>query len=263
MSELPFQNDTYTTPPGRERLAHRILLRCRIYYVLKFSQIVLRYWKEAKSGKFDMELWSTAATDVFNVIEQCGGRFHIAGLENLRTTDGPVVFIANHMSTMETLIPPAFIYPHKKPVYVIKEQLLDVPFFGEYLSDCITVTRRSPTEDFKQVMSKGTDMLNQGRSVFVFPQATRTPDLDPSKFNTLGVKLARKAGVPVIPLALKTDFWGTGKLVKDFGPLDPAKTIYFEFGSPLAVNGSGKQEHEQIVNFITSRLARWRAQDAR
>lgn len=191
------------------------------------------------------------------MVEQCGGRFKITGLSNLRATDGPVVFVANHMSAMETLILPAFIYPYKKPIYVIKEQLLKVPFFANYLKECIAVTRKSPAEDFRQVMRRGSEIIAQDRSIIVFPQAMRTVDFNLTGFNTLGIKLARKAGVPVIPIALKTDFWGNGKILKDFGPLALQKTIYIEFGSPIHIQGSGKEAHEQVTSFIKNRLEAW------
>lgn len=238
---------------------HRLLLRSRIYYIARFIAVVLRHLQLARAGAFDHERWNRAAYEVFCIIEECGGRFDIRGLDNLRLTDGPVVIVANHMSTLETLVPPAFIYPYKKPIYVVKEQLFKVPLFGMYLKNCIGVTRKNPAEDFRQVMTRGTEKIHAGNSVIVFPQATRSPTFDPDRFNSLGVKLAKRSGVPVIPLALKTDFWGTGKLIKDFGPLHPGRTIYFEFGAPMEIHGSGKEEHEQIMEFIRGRLARWGA----
>jgi len=254
-----FPHDRYTTPPGREKLLHRILLRSRIYYIMGFAGVVFRYFSQARSGAFDFSLWSQAAYDVFQIVEACGGCFDIRGLEHIRQTEGPVVFVANHMSTLETLVMPAFIYPYKKPVFVIKEQLLQVPFFGAYVRQCIGVSRTSPSEDFKQVMLRGAEKIRNGVSVIVFPQATRSRWFDPEKFNSLGVKLAKRCQVPVIPVALKTDFWGTGKLIKDFGPLHPGRTIYFEFGTPVLVHGTGKNEHEQIMEFIRSRLEQWQA----
>jgi 1-acyl-sn-glycerol-3-phosphate acyltransferase len=252
-----FTRDRYTTPAGREKLLHRLLLRGRLYYILRFVYVVFHYWPVARSGGLDQQAWCRAAFDIFRAIEDCGGRFDITGLDNLKAADGPVVFVANHMSTLETLVPPAFIYPRKKPVYVIKEQLLTVPFFGAYVQECIGVTRKSPSEDFRQVMTRGAEKIGNGYSVIVFPQATRSPCFDPEKFNSLGVKLAKRCRVPVIPIALKTDFWGTGALIKDFGPLHPGRTIHFEFGSPLEIHGSGKEEHEQIMAFIRSRLDDW------
>lgn len=256
-----FSGDRYITPYGKEKLPHRLLFRSRIYYILRFVYVVFHYWPIARHGGLDQKAWSRAAFDIFRAIEDCGGRFHITGLDNLSKTDGPVVFVGNHMSTLETLVPPAFMYPRKKPVYVIKEQLLTVPFFGAYVQQCIGVTRKNPSEDFKQVMTRGGDKIAQGFSIIVFPQATRSPVFDPEKFNSLGVKLAKRCKVPVIPIAFKTDFWGTGKLIKDFGPLDINKTIHIEFGEPLEIHGSGKEEHEQIMEFIKGRLEGWQREE--
>jgi len=260
VKHVPFAADTYTTPPGREKLLHRLLFRCRIYYVLRFLGVVFRYWRIARRD-LDHVTWSQASFDMLKIIEDCGGRFHITGLDNVRKVDGPVVFVGNHMSMLETQVPISVVFPYKKVVYVIKEQLRTVPFFGAYVQKCISVSRTSPAEDLKQVLTQGAEKIAAGLSVVIFPQATRSVEFMPEKFNSLGVKLAKRAGVPVIPLALKTDFWGNGSLIKDFGPLDPDKTIYFEFGEPIEIKGQGRQEHERIMEFIQSRLARWREED--
>jgi 1-acyl-sn-glycerol-3-phosphate acyltransferase len=93
--------------------------------------------------------------------------------------------------------------------------------------------------------------------VVIFPQATRSAEFDPAEFNSLGVKLAARAGVPVIPLALRTDFMGNGRLVKDLGPIDPGKGVYYAFGAPLQVSKTGRETHEAVVKFITTHLKAW------
>jgi len=255
-----FPVTAYTTPPGRERLLHRVLLRSRIYYMSALIKIVLRYRPQTMSGQFDKGTWARAAMDFFDLMESCGGRFDITGLDRPRTVDGPVVFIANHMSTMETMILPALVFPGKNAIFVVKQQLRDLPLFGPYVQDCIAVTRKNPADDFKQVMTLGSEKIARGYSVIIFPQATRSAVLNPEKFNTLGIKLARRAGVPVVPIALKTDFWGTGAIMKDFGPINTGRTIHIAFGEPLSVSGSGKPEHEQVVDFIRQRLTSWGGQ---
>ena len=78
--------------------------------------------------------------------------------------------------------------------------------------------------------------------------------LDPSEFNTIGVKLAKRAGVPVVPIALKTDAWGNGKHLKDFGKIDPSKKVRFVFGRPLLVSEQGGEEHRAIIAFICEKV---------
>jgi 1-acyl-sn-glycerol-3-phosphate acyltransferase len=104
--------------------------------------------------------------------------------------------------------------------------------------------------------------VRDGRSVVVFPQTTRTVVFDPVTFNTIGVKMARRAGVPLVPLALKTDAWANGRRLKDWGRIDPRKPVHFCFGRPLQVSGAGRAEHEQVVRFIQDKLRTWQDQDA-
>jgi 1-acyl-sn-glycerol-3-phosphate acyltransferase len=252
-------DDQYETEPGQEKLLHRLLFRSRIYYIVRFCYIVFHAWATAKSRHFTLDDWVKSSFRVFKSLEDCGGRFHIKGLFNFTRTDSPVVFVGNHMSTLETVVLPYIIAPLKKCLFVVKEQLKHVPFFGilPRSTGCIGVKRENPVEDFKEVMSKGSEMIAKGYSIIIFPQSTRHTTFDPSKFNTLGIKLARKNKVPVVPIALKTNFWGNGKTLKDFGPLDLSKKIYFEFGEPITIHGSGKEEHAQVVSFIKSRLEKW------
>ena len=72
-----------------------------------------------------------------------------------------------------------------------------------------------------------------------------------------GVKLASRAGIPVIPVAVKTDFQSNGKFIKDMGHVYPEKALYFKFGEPVAVEGKGRQAHQQVIEFISENLTAW------
>ncbi|MFA7408747.1 MAG: hypothetical protein WCY83_00815, partial [Bacteroidales bacterium] len=79
------------------------------------------------------------------------------------------------------------------------------------------------------------------------------------EFNSLGVKLAGRAGVPVIPMAIKTDFWLNGRILKDLGPFDMRnRDIRIRFGQPLTITGTGKDENQQIIRFIQTNLEEWK-----
>jgi len=99
--------------------------------------------------------------------------------------------------------------------------------------------------------------LHAGTSIVIFPQTTRTPAFDPGQFNTIGVKLAKKAGAPVVPIALKTDAWGTGTYLKDYGRIAPSRKAHIAFGEPLRIKDRGAEEHQKIIEFIIGKLAEW------
>ena len=100
--------------------------------------------------------------------------------------------------------------------------------------------------------------MSGGISIIVFPQRTRGFHTQVDEhFNSIGVKLARNAGVPVIPLAIRSDAWANGKRVKDIGKIDPSRPVHFSFGNPLTVSGNGREEHEAIIAFINDKLKKW------
>ncbi|MCP4891374.1 MAG: hypothetical protein GY904_32880 [Planctomycetaceae bacterium] len=93
----------------------------------------------------------------------------------------------------------------------------------------------------------------------MFPQTTRSQVFDSSRFNSIGVKLALRAQVPVVPIALITDAWGNGKKLKDFGRIDPQKIVRFAFGEPIRIEGRGNQQQQEIIHFIEAKLNEWRS----
>jgi 1-acyl-sn-glycerol-3-phosphate acyltransferase len=180
-------------------------------------------------------------------------------MENITTSEEPVLFIANHMSTLETMILPGIVSPLRRVTFVVKESLVRHPLFGNVMRsrNPIVVGRTDPRKDLEAVMNGGMELLSTGISLIIFPQKTRSREFIPEEFNSLGVKLAKKAGVKVVPVALKTDFWGNGKIIKELGPIDRHKPIYFKFGEPFVVTGCGKDDNQRIIDFIQSSLKEW------
>lgn len=237
----------------------KMALNSRIYFMLKYISIILRDRKVGLEGKYDKETWAASSYDIFRLIEECGGRFNITGLDNLHECEEPVVFISNHMSTLETMVFPGIIAPVMDVTFIVKKSLVEHRYFGPIMKarEPIIVGRANSREDFKKVMTEGPDLLAKGISIVVFPQSTRKDVFIPLEFNSLGVKLAKKANVKVIPVAIKTDFWGHGKYFKDLGPLRRNKPIYMDFGKPMEISSSEKTEHEKIIEFIYSSLIKW------
>jgi 1-acyl-sn-glycerol-3-phosphate acyltransferase len=258
-----FDSYSYHTPE-KEHLSfrERIFLDNRLYFALKYAAIVLRTRKEAIRKVYDTKAWTDSSFEIFRFIENTGGIFHITGMENITRSTGSVLFISNHMSTLETMILPSIIGPHKELTFVVKESLVKHPLFGDVMRsrNPIVVGRTDPRKDLEAVMNGGVDLLTKGISIVIFPQSTRSLDFKPEEFNSLGVKLAKKACVDVVPVALKTDFWGVGKYIKELGPLDHHKPIYIKFGEPFRVTGNGKEENQKIIDFIQSSLEEWKSE---
>lgn len=163
------------------------------------------------------------------------------------------------MSILETMIFPGIIAPMKDVTFVVKQSLTEYPVFGSVMQSCdpIVVSRSNSREDLINVMTQGQELLSKGTSIVIFPQSTRNVIFKPEEFNSLAVKLAGKAGVPVLPIAIKTDFWSNGKYLKDFGAIHRDKIIHMAFGEPIQIHGKGREEHKTIIDFIANQLSEW------
>jgi 1-acyl-sn-glycerol-3-phosphate acyltransferase len=255
-----FSKDSYDTPPDSRRyIMDRLLFNSRWWFYFLFAGVIIRSSRKARKGVYDDGEWIKSSYEIIRALEGCGGRFVLRGLDNLRKFDEPMVIVGNHMSTLETVALPGIVAPFLPLTFVVKDRLVKGRVFGPVMRsrDPVVVGRTNPREDLKAVMSGGKERLEQGRSLVIFPQSTRTLEFNPEKFNSLGIKLARRAGVKVIPLAVKTDFWGEGKRLKGFGKLARKKPIYMTFGEPIEIKGSGKEEHQHVVEFIRSHLEGW------
>jgi 1-acyl-sn-glycerol-3-phosphate acyltransferase len=251
---------SYQTPPGSSFTAKFLpVWSLSLIYYAKLIATLTRASITARRGILNDVGWAYHSHRVVQIVESVGGKVEISGLKALSQQPGPVVFIANHMSLLETLILAGIALPFTRVTFVIKEELRHYPVIGHFMRalKLIAVSRQNPREDLKRVMLEGSNFIAEGGSIFIFPQATRSVEFNPQAFNTLGVKLAARAGVPVMPVAIKTDFQGNGKLIKDMGPVDPSKTLYFKFGEPMAVEGKGREAHQYVVEFIAENLKAW------
>ncbi len=259
-----FSGDSYSTPENTKLfLLNRLLLGCRFYFYFRNFLVFCQSGHCAKVGKLDAERQIYYSNKNVRLVEGCGGRIEIRGLDNLRAVSGePVVLLGNHMSLLETALFHAIVRPHLDFTWVIKQSLLKVPYFGHIMraTNAIPVGRDNPREDLKAVLGDGKKLLQSGRSIILFPQSTRSEFFDAENFNSIGIKLAKSASVKVVPFALKTDFLGNGKLFRDLGPVRPENTVHFEFGTPFTIEGNGKDDQQKLCNFILHKLQEWNHQ---
>jgi 1-acyl-sn-glycerol-3-phosphate acyltransferase len=258
LAKISYIDDVYATKEQRVSLCARLFPSLTFYP--RLIRIVYRASVLSKQGKYDNTAWCHSSLGIMHALEGVGARMSISGIHHLQALDGPCVIISNHMSMLETMVLPVIVQSVRDVTFVVKQGLLEYPIFCHVMRsrDPIAVTRTNPREDFQAVMDGGKERLQKGISIIIFPQTTRTEQFDPAQFNSIGIKLAQRAQVPVVPLALLTDAWQNGRIFKDFGRIDVSRQVHFAFGPPIDIQDRGPHEHQQVIEFIQGHLEVWR-----
>ena len=207
--------------------------------------------------------WAHFCFETLRASEWCGAKFTAEGWNSRRDYQGPVVYVANHMSTLETVMLPFILLTYGPFNTVAKASLLHLPGLERAAAHMglIPVGRTNPREDLLTLFRIGGERIARGESVLIFSQGTRQPVFARKGWSSIGAKLAEKAGVPVMPIALKTDIMlarpkeAGGGLGRDFGTVDPTKDVRVACGPVLT--GSSKEMHQASFDWIKAKLDSW------
>ena len=134
-----------------------------------------------------------------------GIRYRVLGRENMPAE--PAVVMAKHQSAWETVglqevFPPL--------VFVLKKELLRVPFFGWGLAamKMISIDRAAAKDALKQVFDQGRERLSAGYWVVIFPEGTRVAPGETARYKPGGAHLAVRSGAKIVPVAHNAgEFW--------------------------------------------------------
>ena len=142
----------------------------------------------------------------------CGMRYEIRGLENL--PDAPAILLSKHQSAWETM---GFQLIFPPQVWVLKKELLRVPFFGWGLAmlSPIAIDRSSRRQALQQLVDQGRQRLAAGFYIVIFPEGTRIAPGKRGKYRAGGARLAVQTGTPVLPVAHNAGLrWGKNAFLK-------------------------------------------------
>jgi 1-acyl-sn-glycerol-3-phosphate acyltransferase len=128
----------------------------------------------------------------------CGIRYRVLGAENLPPP--PFIVLSKHQSAWETL---AFQVIFPPQVWVVKRELLWVPFFGWGLAmlSPIAIDRGAGPRALNQLLEQGRERLARRYCIVIFPEGTRVAPGSRGKYQGGGAWLAVKTGSPVLPVA--------------------------------------------------------------
>lgn len=146
-----------------------------------------------------------------------GVQWQVLGRENIPPEAS--VVLAKHQSAWETL---AFQEIFPPQVYVLKKELLRIPFFGWGLSmlPMIAIDRGARKNALAQIKEQGAQRLEQGWWVVIFPEGTRAAPGTSLPFMGGGAMVATHAHRKVLPVAHNAaDVWPRNAFIKKPGQI--------------------------------------------
>ena len=253
----------YQSPGGRGKHPLPSFLATPLFSMF-MAEIFVRGNIHSRRPGFMEKEWSEFGLRVVSLIERLGGYVEIEGFGAIKDLKTPVVWVCNHVSALETYLLPPILMSWPGLIIVLKESLVRYPLFGSVVRAVspIRVERKNPIDDLRKVLTDGTAGIRAGRSALVFPQGTRYRQFDPASFNTLGTKLALHAKVPVVPIAVSTDFLRIGRKHRDLGTtVHPGSPVRIACGPVIPCDLKQSEIQNRCLEFITSKLAQWEVSD--
>lgn len=157
------------------------------------------------AGNYEAEreaIRGASLTFVNHILDKWRFQVNVINPENL-PQDGPVVYIANHQSYGDALGTLKAISEHHAIGYVGKDYFAKIPYFGKWVTRlrCLYL-RRGNTRNSLRIINEGVSYLNDGFSLLIFPEGTRSKSSEMGEFKHGSFKLATKAKVPIVPISL-------------------------------------------------------------
>ena len=189
-------------------------------------------------------LWAWA------ILRVGGVSVKVRGLDQLRSRQ-PYVFMVNHQSNIDI---PALVQalPAFQLRWIAKRELLWVPFFGWAMwAAKHIVIDRSDRSDALAVLTKARQQIDQGISIVVFPEGTRSTDGSLLPFKRGGFLLAVKTRMPIVPVAIR----GTGRILPKGSWRIARGEIEITVGSPISMENYRPGTIRQLATEVYGRVA--------
>jgi 1-acyl-sn-glycerol-3-phosphate acyltransferase len=139
-----------------------------------------------------------------SLVKLTGSKITVSGEENI-PKDTAVLFVSNHQGNFD--IPILLGYLQKPKAFISKIEVKKMPFIGTWMEqlNCLFMDRKNVRQSVKAI-NEGAQLLQNGTSLVIFPEGTRSKGDDMAEFKAGSFKLATKSGVPIIPVTINGSY---------------------------------------------------------
>lgn len=173
-----------------------------------------------------------------------GTKVTAKGLENI-PRDKPVLFVSNHRSLAD--IPVAYTTLPVNAGFIAKKEMENIPGLSWWmrLLNCQFIDRENIKEGLKTIL-KGIELIQNGYSMFIAPEGTRSKTEDMLPFKEGSLKMAEKTGCPIIPVAISNS---DAVFEKQFPRVKRAHVI-IEYCTPVDPSALDKEQRRHLGAYV-------------
>ena len=178
-----------------------------------------------------------------------GVKVKVEGLEKI-SKDGSYIFVANHLSYMDTPVVLANIPVQFR--FLAKRGLFQIPFLGWHLARAghIRVPRGDARAAVKTMILAAQTVREQGISLIIFPEGGRSRNGEMGAFKEGAALIAIRAGVPLVPVGLK----GTREVLPFGSGNIQSGTVTMRVGDPIPTAGASERDRMRLTEEARQRI---------
>jgi 1-acyl-sn-glycerol-3-phosphate acyltransferase len=173
-----------------------------------------------------------------------GIKVEIVGLENI-LTDQPQIFVANHQSYFDIFAISGFFPVQIR--WVAKESLFRIPFVGWSMKAAgyIGVDRDNKRKAY-QAFIKTTEKIDEGSSVVIFPEGTRSANGSIGPFKKGSHLLAIRSKTPMVPITIL----GSGSIIRKKSAVIQPGPVRIVLSKPVSLEDLKSQGEQKSMGKI-------------
>lgn len=178
-------------------------------------------------------------------LRAAGVHINVTGIENINPSQA-YIYASNHQSLFDIL---AIL--GKLPVqfrWLAKQELFEIPILGRAMATIgyIPIDRRDRKKAFKS-LARAAGQVQNGTSIVIFPEGTRSSDGRLQPFKKGGFILAIHSQQPVVPVSIS----GSYQILSKNGgwKIHPGE-IHMTVGSPVPTAGLAMSDRDALIGRV-------------
>jgi 1-acyl-sn-glycerol-3-phosphate acyltransferase len=216
-------------------------------YLIALIPSMMKVKRLAETGyitKHDRITTHIAQNWARSLVKFAGVSVTISGEEKI-PAEGSVLLVSNHQGNFD--IPLLLGFIAKPKGFIAKIELNKVPFIRTWMThlNCVFMDRSDIRQSLK-VMKQATDHLKAGYSMVIFPEGTRSKGATLGEFKAGSLKIALKAGVPIIPITIS----GSYKIMEQNGFIIKPAEVKLTIHDPIPTVGLNKEQATELTEKV-------------